>query len=136
MKTEPPFNTVAEQETEIVRVASRMLGGDVGIVAGSREITRTHFRSHSGDRDKDYLFLVGVESETQHFPLGDFRSKWDTQALVEKDSELTRYEDRRREQVMVACRNLVSRYGKGPNQSTDPTFSSGTSGAGHQSRHP
>ena len=107
-----PFNTVTEQEREIVRVAHRILDGSIGIIAGAREMTCVHFRSHSKERDEDFLAFVGIDSEIDHLPIGDARRLWATDALVRKDSEIKKAEDFFRARAFEAANNLIQRYEK------------------------
>jgi hypothetical protein len=105
-----PFNTVAEQQHEIVRVARGILDGSMGVIAGAREMTKLHFRSHSKERDEDFLVFVGIDSETDHLPLGDVRRHWSPDALARKDVEIREAEDFFREQAHAAARALIARY--------------------------
>lgn len=80
----PPFNTVAEQHREIVRVARRILDGSAGVIAGSREMARVNFRPHVKPQDDDYLLFAGIDSETGHLPVGEVRKHWAAAALGER----------------------------------------------------
>jgi hypothetical protein len=44
---------------------------------------------HALDEEKNELFLpfVAVDSETDHFPLGDVRARWSLNALEREDKE-------------------------------------------------
>ena len=106
----PPFNTVAEQHQEIVRVAHRILDGSVGVIAGAREMTQVRFRSHSNDRDENFLVFVGIDSETDHLPVGEVRKHWSAEALAQKDIEIKEAEDFFRERAYTAARALIQRY--------------------------
>lgn len=104
------FDTIEEQEQEIVRVAHRLLSGEVSIIEGSREMTRVHFRSHSDERDEEFLTFIGIASETDHLPVGDVRRHWAEDALVLKDTEITEAEEFFRERAIKAARILIHRY--------------------------
>ena len=105
------FNTVEEQEREIVRVARRILSDEVGIIAGAREMTCVRFRSHTNEqRDEEFLAFVGIASETDHLPVGDVRRHWAADALIRKDAEIIEAEDFFRERALEAARILVERY--------------------------
>lgn len=106
----PSFNTVAEQHHEIVRVARRIVDGSVGVIAGAREMTRVHFRSHSKERDEDFIVFVGIDSETDDLPVGEVRKHWSAEALLRKDVEIKAAEDLYRPRALEAARNLIQRY--------------------------
>ena len=95
---------------KIVAVAQSILSGELGIVAGSRQLAA--LRSDVGaDRDSDFLFFVAVDSETDHLPLGDARSHWNPDALKVKDEELRNFEASARNSALEICRSLIQKYG-------------------------
>ena len=114
-----PFNTIAEQHQEIVRIARRILDGSVGIIAGAREMMEVRFLSHSKEKEEDYLVFLGIDSETDHLPVGEVRKHWSAHALAEKDIEIKEAEDFFRESAYTAARRLVQKYEK-PNHSQEP----------------
>ena len=103
-------NTVEKQEREIVRVARRILNGEVSIITGAREMTSVSLRSHSDDRDDEFLLFAGIDSEKDHLPLGDVRSLWAADALIRKDAQINEAEDFFRERALNAARILIERY--------------------------
>jgi hypothetical protein len=68
-----------------------------------------HFGS-STEHDNDVLVFVGIDSESDHFPLGDVRRHWSAEALKAKDEELKNYELRVRERAFRACESFIARY--------------------------
>jgi hypothetical protein len=109
MSTSSQISTVEEQRREMIRVARRILDGTVGIVAGARQLTRLRFPSRT-ENDSDILVFIGIDSESDHLPIGDVRQHWNPDALLVKDAELTDYEARVRERAFEACRNLIEKY--------------------------
>lgn len=103
-------NTVEEQEREIVRVARRILNGEVSIITGAREMASVRLRPHSDDLDKELLVFSGIDSETDHLPLGDVRRHWAADALIHKDAQINEAEDFFRERALNAARILIERY--------------------------
>ena len=101
---------VEEQRKAMAHMARQILDGKIGIVAGARELTRLRFPSRA-ESDSDILVFVGVDSETDHLPLGNVRQQWNAEVLKVKDEELKRYEVQVRERVFGACRNLITKYG-------------------------
>jgi len=94
---------------KVVAVARSILAGEVGIVAGARQFGRVTHRVGVGS-DPDFIFFIGVDSETDHLPLGDVRQHWNPDALLAKDAELADYETRVRERAFAACRSLIEKY--------------------------
>jgi Elongation factor Tu C-terminal domain len=94
---------------KVVAVARSILAGEVGIVAGARQFVRATHRVGVGS-DQDFRFFIGVDSETDHLPLGEVRQRWNPDALLAKDAELADYEARVRERAFAACRSLIQKY--------------------------
>jgi len=109
MSTSSDISTVEERRKEMVRVARHILDGSIGIVAGARKITRLRFPSRA-DKDNEILVFVGIDSESDHLPIGDVRQHWSADALKAKDAELQAYEARVRERAFRACQSLIARY--------------------------
>jgi hypothetical protein len=101
--------TKQDQRREMIRVAREILNGSIGIVAGARQMTALRFSSRA-EKDEDILVFVGIDSESGHLPLGDFRWRWNKDALKIKDEELNRFELRVKERAFRACENLIAKY--------------------------
>jgi len=109
MSRPPQINTVEEQRREMVRVARGILNGGIGIVSGARQLTHLRFCSRS-DNNSDLLIFVGIDSESDHLPLGDVRRHWNVKALKIKDEELNRFEARVKERAFRACEGIIAKY--------------------------
>ena len=94
---------------KIVATAQRVLAGELGIVAGARQLSRLRF-DVGAEHDSDFIFFVGVDSETDHLPVGEVRSRWSADALKAKDEELRAYEASVRDQARRVCQSLIQRY--------------------------
>ena len=55
---------------KIVATAQRILSGELGIVAGALQLSGLRF-DVGAEHDADFIFFVGVDSETDHLPVGD-----------------------------------------------------------------
>ena len=94
---------------KIVVVARGIISGELGLIAGSRQLWR--LGSEIGaDRDPDFTFFCAVDSESDHLPIGEVRQRWSSDALREKDSEIAKIESFYRERALEICRRLVQRY--------------------------
>ena len=93
----------------VVGIARGVLNGSVGIVEGSRMLL-TIQRAAGAEDDADFLFFVGVNSQTDHLPVGDLRRHWSPDALRLKDDELNGFEVQVRARALEVCRKLIERY--------------------------
>src|SRR5262249_21150681 len=78
---------------KVVAVAQRVLSGQQGIVSGARQLASLRF-DVDADRDPDFVFFVGVDSETDDLPLEGVRSQWDADAFKAKQTELLEFESK------------------------------------------
>jgi len=51
--------------------------------------------------------IIGIESETDHLPVGEVRKLWASSALKEKDVEIARAEELYRADFLETCRRIV-----------------------------
>ncbi len=94
---------------KIVATAQHILSGQLGIVAGARQLSGLRF-DVGAEHDADFIFFVGVDSETDHLPVGEVRSRWSSDALKAKDEELQTYESSVRDKAFRVCQSLIQRY--------------------------
>jgi hypothetical protein len=94
---------------KIAALARSILSGEVGVVAGARQLAARRFDVDAG-HDPDFLFFVGVDSETDHLPVGEVRHHWNSEALRSKDEELRRFEASSRERAFEVCQSLIRKY--------------------------
>ena len=98
---------------KIVTIARSILSGNVGLVAGARELIGWRF-DVGAEHDPDFLFFVGMDSETDHLPIGEMRQHWNPDALRAKDAELEGYEESARKEAFRICRSLIQKYESHP----------------------
>lgn len=94
---------------QIVALAKSILCGEVGVVAGARQLAAWRFEVDA-EQDPDFVFFVGVNSETDHLPVGEVRRHWSSVALRAKDEELGRFEASTRERAFQVCQSLIRKY--------------------------
>jgi hypothetical protein len=94
---------------KIVAAARGVLSGELDVIAGARQLCGLGHQI-GADRDADFTFFVGVESETDHLPVGGVRQHWSADALREKDAEIARAEASYRDRTFEICRRLIQRY--------------------------
>jgi hypothetical protein len=61
-----------------------------------------------------FIPFVGIDSETDHLPVGAVRAEWDAEALATKDVEIRQCEDHYRPYALEACRRLIDRLRSTP----------------------
>jgi hypothetical protein len=93
----------------VVTAARSILSGELGVVAGARQLASLRF-DVGAEHDPDFIFFVGVDSETDHLPLGNVRSHWKPDVLSAKDAVLTAYEAKVHERAFEVCRSLIQKY--------------------------
>lgn len=60
--------------------------------------------------DSDYLTLLGIDSDLREFPLSEeFRAKCHSDFLSRKDLELASLKTHCHEELVTACRNILSK---------------------------
>jgi len=96
------------EKKKMVILAQQVINGSLGIVEGCRRIVS--FKIYPID-DPDYQTIVGVESETDEFPIGDVRKHYHKASLEKLDRELNEYLVRVKPIVFEACKNLITKYG-------------------------
>jgi hypothetical protein len=105
---------MAESDAEqAVRIAKSILDGSAPVFLGCKQLCGLLHRLGL-DRDKPYVTIVGVESETDHLPiLPHDRLHWNKEVLARKDAELAAYLPQIEASVMTACRAIIARYSEG-----------------------
>lgn len=104
--------TVNKQvQMEIVVIARSMLDGHVGIVKGCRTIAtlRLELSSNEGVYNHEVFTLFrGVDSETDHLPLGESRKHYDENYLQQLDEEMRECTKYYEKDVFDACIQLIT----------------------------
>ena len=102
---------ILRAQSEVLSTARGILSGEVGIVEGARRLTKLG-HALGADRDSDFTFFVGLDSETDHLPVGEVRSHWAEDALRRTDEELRACESFYRADAFRICQTLIQRYDK------------------------
>jgi hypothetical protein len=98
-------------QERIVEIASAMLRGELGVIEGTRLLRELGFRVSSLDHDPDFIPFIGIDSMTDHLPIGDKqRYLWAPDALARKDLEIQAADAYWREKAFTACRRLLDRF--------------------------
>ena len=88
------------------KVAQSVLDGRTTVLGAVRELVYLAHTDAIADVE-DRKFIIGVESETDHLPVGEVRKLWAPYALKEKDVEIARAEELYRADLLETCRRIV-----------------------------
>lgn len=83
-----------------------LLTGEVGLTEGVRSVVQWSWSTHGLD-ERLFRPLVGVDSETDSFPLGAIRELWNADRLREIDQERLVVEARCRSLTMSSAKVLL-----------------------------
>ncbi|MBS0193984.1 MAG: hypothetical protein JSR34_07035 [Proteobacteria bacterium] len=75
-----------ERLSELVATLEALLGSRLGVTEASRKISAVRFDLKQDNNPLFYPF-VGIDSETDQFPLGPVRDLWAIEALERYDQE-------------------------------------------------
>ena len=92
----------------IVATARAILRNELGIIEGARKICPHRFKVQA-ENDEDFIFLVGLDSETDHLPIGGAQKHWSQDTLEKKKEEIKSCENFFRERALEVCKNLISK---------------------------
>ena len=56
---------------------------------------------------EDRRLIIGIDSETDHLPVGEVRKLWAADALKVKDTEIARCEELYKSQFLETCKRIV-----------------------------
>lgn len=94
------------KRAELIAVANAMLDGKMDLIEGVRKISSLRFAV--GDPDNDvFMPIRAIESETDHFPLGEVRSRCAADYLRQSDAEMQRYLADARQDILDACKEII-----------------------------
>lgn len=98
-------------EEKAVDLARRIVAGEVGVIAGSREMWRIGAKIVPDTRiDRDFVVFLALDSETDALPLENERALWDTAAFAEQSLIVTDIETEERASVYAARRSIIDRF--------------------------
>jgi hypothetical protein len=94
-------------------VAQAVLDGRTTVLEAARALVSLAHTDAIADVE-DRRFIIAIESETDHLPVGVVRKLWAPDALKEKDVEIARAEELYRADFFETCRRIAS-----PSRSVD-----------------
>lgn len=100
---------VVEKRRELVSIASSMLAGGTDLIEGVRQICALRFAVEDPENEV-FLAILGIESETDTFPLGSMRASCCPEYLKRMDSEMQSYLAEAQGDILRACREVVRAF--------------------------
>ena len=94
---------------ELLSIANKVLHGQINPIEGIRKINA--LRYDIGDSENEvFLPIRGIDSETDHFPLGTVRKNWDIVALKEIDDEMESYLLKAKNDIFQSCQEIIQTF--------------------------
>lgn len=98
-----------QHRSELINAANAILREEINPIEGCRLINR--LRHNTGIPDDDvFLTIRAIDSETDHFPLGETRRHCSSEYLARADAEMHSYLDHARQDIFRACEEIVKRF--------------------------
>ncbi len=98
--------TAVNKRSELVDVATAMLEGRMNLIVGVRKINALRHAVQPPDHEV-FMPIRAVESETDHFPLGEIRKYCAADYLQKMDEEMNRYLVNAKQDIFSACKEII-----------------------------
>ena len=100
---------MANARYDIVTTAQAVLDGKLEIIEGVRKLNQLR---GAVDEYGSTLFdvIAGVESETEMYPIGDLRRRYNAEYLKQLDSRLSEFLPKIKEPLFASLREIVEYY--------------------------
>ncbi len=102
----PQESIYESNRSKIVEVANAMLDGRMNLIEGVRSICALRHAIDLADNEV-FMPIRAIESETDHFPLGEMRAHCSTDYLQRMDEEMRQYLDDASHDILAACSKIV-----------------------------
>ena len=105
-----PDNKSQDARKQTRDIAEAMLSGKMDLISGARSLCS--LRYDIGATDNPVFFpIVGFESDTDDYPIGEQRQLYSQILLQEMDKEIQEYVEESRPSVLEACRDILEMLG-------------------------
>jgi len=101
-----PPESIMNKCSELVAVATAMLKDQLNLIEGVRKICALRYQV-SDPENQVFMAIRAIESETDHFPLGQMRDRWASDYLQRMDEEMARYLATAKQDILVACKEII-----------------------------
>ncbi|MGH8138725.1 MAG: hypothetical protein ACREVV_11095 [Steroidobacteraceae bacterium] len=93
----------------VVATAEALIARTLGIVEATHRFVGLAAELAALD-DEDFLYFVGLDSQSDTFPIGPERQQWSAAALEREDLARRKYEEAVYGTAVLHCRNLIAKY--------------------------
>jgi hypothetical protein len=97
-------------EARAIFAANQLLSGRIGALEAVRLLLPLLHQDSTIVSQSDFNSIRGIDSETDHLPIGRVREEWHPEYLPEKDREIARCEGFYRDRVRAVCERILQRY--------------------------
>jgi hypothetical protein len=94
------------KRNEVVSIAREMLRGSMNLLEGTRRICSLRNATEEPDSEVFAPFRA-IESETDHFAVGEVRLRYSKEQLEQLDRELKSYLTDTKNEIVAACEKLI-----------------------------
>jgi hypothetical protein len=101
---------MSAKRQEVVEMARDLLEGEIDFLSGVRGLSSLKHEVSDNDFDPDFTVFVAIDSETDHMSNSELRASCSELWLNKCDEEVKEVEELNREQVVEACKKLISRF--------------------------
>jgi hypothetical protein len=91
-----------------IETANEMLSGRIGAIEAARILCPLLHQDSTIVSQSDSNTIIGIDSETDHLPVGWVRKHWHPDFLPEKDHEIAHCENLYRDKVRAICERILT----------------------------
>lgn len=103
--------SMGSKRAELIEVATAMIDGRMHLIDGCRRLTALRHEVENPDSEV-FMPIRAIDSETDHFPIGDVRKQCAPDYLERVDEEMGRYLADAKEDILTACQEIVRAYSR------------------------
>ena len=105
-----PGNKTQPERVQIITIAEGMLSGKIDLIAGSRKLC--NLRHGIGESENPaFLPIIGFESQTDDYPVGEQRQQYNQNYLQQLDKETQDFVEQAKPALLAACRRILEMLG-------------------------
>lgn len=97
-----------DNKDQVLVVAKEILDNKISILEGARKLSKFQF-VEGFKENKDIMFFVFLDSESDNLPIGEERKNWDPTVLAEKDKDIKDIENYYKNDAIAACQHLMAK---------------------------
>lgn len=109
MNSNPPEALKNEVKEKLLDTIELIIANKINLIEGSRRVINLASRAGIIE-DKVFLPLIGFESQTDQFPTGEVRKRFNKDYLKQLDREQQEYIDEFKDSIVEACQTKFKKY--------------------------